>query len=91
MPKISKKIALHLPTWGLACSDGGYSPPSPPLAPPLITFSVYIMSWYCHGIHKPQPAVLCDMVQCVSDSHHAGLLCIVLGYNSTKKRQHYFG
>ena len=25
MPEISEKIVFHLPTWGLACSEGGYS------------------------------------------------------------------
>ena len=36
MPKISEKIAVHLPTGRLACSDGGLWPPSSPnLAPPL--------------------------------------------------------
>ena len=31
MPKISEKISFHLPMGGLACSDGGYSLPSPTL------------------------------------------------------------
>ena len=30
-----RKIAFHLPTGGLTCSDGAIAPSSPPLAPPL--------------------------------------------------------
>ena len=36
MPKISEKLLFTFRR-GLACSNGGLSSPSPPLAPPLIT------------------------------------------------------
>ena len=36
MPKFSEKNRLSAPDGGLACSDGGYSPSSPPLVPSLL-------------------------------------------------------